>query len=88
MRLRLLCTLGIAVASAAVACSHDYQDFRFVRGRPDAGVASAGGGAGGNATTLPDASAGGGAGGNATTLPDASAGGGTGGNPASDAGSG
>jgi hypothetical protein len=72
MRPALLCWLGIAGASAAIACSHDYQDFRFVRTPPEVG-----GGAGGKAATLPDASAGGGAGGNAATLPDAGTGGGS-----------
>ena len=74
MRLRLLCWLGIVGSAAAGACSNDYQDFRFVRSRPDAGGgASAGrGGASGNAAALPDASA---AGGNdAATASDAGSG--------------
>jgi hypothetical protein len=69
MRPGLLCWLGIAGASAAVACSHDYQDFRFVRTHPENS------GRAGDAATLPDASAGGGAGGNAAPAPDGSAGG-------------
>jgi len=78
MRPALLCWLGIAGASAAIACSHDYQDFRFVRTSPEVGGDAAAGrsGAGGD-TTTPDASAGGGAGGNAATLPDAGTGGGS-----------
>ncbi len=79
MRPGLLCWVGIAGAFAAVACSHDYQDFRFVRTIPGVGGSAAAGrsGAGGDSATLPDASAGGGAGGNAATLPDAGTGGGS-----------
>jgi hypothetical protein len=72
MRLRLLCWLGIVAASATGACSNDYQDFRFVRSRPDAGsdAAAGRGGAGGNAAALSDASTAGGA--DAAAAPDAS----------------
>ncbi len=76
MRSGLLCWLAVAGACAALACSHDYQDFRFMRTHPEVGGAagraggSAGGGAGG--ALSPDASAGGGAGGGgAANLPDA-----------------